>query len=133
MELWLEARQPKDLRALLIILCWGVWITHNNSIFKGLLTPLAWVAVEELAILNHFAKYVVVVPSQNVVVIKPDQSCPWGFFDGSSQGEDLVCGGGSIFFINAQHFYHVQMRLGRGSNNWAEINACWTMITFVVD
>jgi len=48
-----------------------------------------------------------------------DKNTPWAFFDGAAQQQG--CGGGFILYMNEHHYYKVQMGLGTGTNNFAEL------------
>ena len=58
---------------------------------------------------------------------------PWGFFDGSSQEQQLTCGGGGCLFLSPTHSFHISTGLGRGSNNFAELMALKLLLLFVVE
>jgi len=55
-------------------------------------------------------------------IIKPEiihKSLLWTYFDGYAQ--EAGCGGGAILYLNETHCFKIQMRLGRGTNNYAEL------------
>jgi len=120
----MKDQHAKGIHALSIILYWGIWIVQNKSIFAGVSSYPNHVIVKGLAILSHFSKGLVVTHVQNMAHAEPDQTCPLRFFDRAPQGDSPMCGGGFVLYISSQHFYHVQLSFGWGSNNWAKINAC---------
>ena len=62
-----------------------------------------------------------------------DHLRPWGFFDGSSQEQQITCGGGGCLFISTTHSFHILAGMGRGSNNFAELMALKLVLLFVVE
>ena len=42
-----------------------------------------------------------------------------------------TCGSGFFLHLDENHSFHAKMEFGRGSNNWAEVNVCHALITFV--
>lgn len=48
-----------------------------------------------------------------------DKSQAWDFFDGAPQSHG--CGGGFILYISEKNSFKVQMGLGEGTNNYAEL------------
>lgn len=66
-------------------------------------------------------------------IIRPvpiDISKPWVFFDGSAQ--EAGCGGGAILHLNERHCFKLQINLGRGTNNFAELCTAKHIIHFVI-
>ena len=56
---------------------------------------------------------------------------PWGFFDGTSQ--NIACGGGAVLHLSQQHFFHFQMGLGEGTNNFAELLSLKLLLQFALE
>ena len=50
-----------------------------------------------------------------------DKSIPWAYFDGASQDNQRVCGGGGVLYKSDSHYFHFAAGLGSGSNNYAEL------------
>lgn len=46
-----------------------------------------------------------------------DYDIPWGYFDGTSQGDPPHCGVGVVIYFNQTHFLYNTYLPGRGSNN----------------
>lgn len=59
-----------------------------------------------------------------------DQSSPWAYFDGTSQKNGPLCGGGALLHLFASHFYKLKMGLGLGSNNYVELMSLKLLIPF---
>ena len=62
-----------------------------------------------------------------------DHSRPWGCFYGSSQDQQLSCGGGGCLYLSKSHSFHLSSGLGRGSNNFAELMALKILILFALE
>ena len=60
-----------------------------------------------------------------------DQSYPWAYFDGASQ--DNKSQGGVTLFINHSHHFQIQMGLGNGTNNFAELMALKLLLCFAIE
>ena len=54
-----------------------------------------------------------------------------GVFDGYAQQEG--CGGGSILYINVDHYLNMKMGLARGTNNYAELNSLRFLLIFSLE
>ena len=50
-----------------------------------------------------------------------DKNSPWTYFDGAFQNQ--VCGGGVVLHLSDSHYFHLQINLGSGSNNYVELLA----------
>jgi len=60
-----------------------------------------------------------------------DFTTPWAFFDGAAN--QIGCGGGFLLHRNENHRFKVQMGLGVGSNNFAEIMALRNLLHFSLE
>ena len=56
---------------------------------------------------------------------------PWDFFDGASQNH--TCGGGATLFLNQNHHFKIQMGIGAGTNNYAELMALKLLLHFALE
>ena len=53
------------------------------------------------------------------------------FFNEASQ--ENKCGGCAIFFLNQNHHFQIQMGLGAGTNNYAELMALIILLCFALE
>jgi len=60
-----------------------------------------------------------------------DQSQPWDYFDGVSQNDGQLCGGGVSLHLSASHVFHIKMGLGPGTNNYVELMVLKLLLIFV--
>ena len=125
---WLADRSLKSFSSLPNIVSWGIWIYKNRNIFEDKVVTPQLVATSSVAIANHF----VAVPSPSHVRLSPqesiDKSCPWGFFDGATQGDPSLCGAGVVLYLKEGHFFHSRWGLGEGTNNKAELLALYMLL-----
>jgi len=56
---------------------------------------------------------------------------PWAYFDGSTQ--EAGCGGRAILYLFESHHFQIQMGLGRGTNNFAELITAKYLIQFALE
>ena len=58
----------------------------------------------------------------------------WAYFDGSTQEQGLGGGGlgGILLHLSDNHYYHVQMGLGVGNNNFAELISLRHLLHFAL-
>ena len=63
------------------------------------------------------------------LVFRPN--CCWEFFDGASK--DNKCGGRAIFLLNQNHQFQIQMGLGAGKNNFADLMALKLLLCYALD
>jgi hypothetical protein len=60
-----------------------------------------------------------------------DRLRPWEYFDGASQNEGQLCGGGVILHLSNSHHFKIKMGLGPRRNNFAKLMALKLLLTFV--
>jgi hypothetical protein len=84
----------------------------NATIFKDRPSLPEIIAGQALSILSHFPQEKSCPAIQIVCAEQIDQSKPWDFFDGASQNDNQICGGGVVLFLNSHHSFHIKMGLG---------------------
>jgi hypothetical protein len=84
-----------------------------------------------LIILSHLPQGKAVPPVRLVVEEIVDHSQPWDFFNGASQNDGKIYGGGVVLYLSDSHFFKLKMGLGSGSNNYTELMALKLLLTFV--
>jgi ribonuclease HI len=55
---------------------------------------------------------------------------PWAYFDGASQNENQLCGGGVVLLLSIDHSFKLKMGLKSSSNNFVELMALKLMLQF---
>jgi hypothetical protein len=93
---WSRDPRNKELKALPILISWGIWLAWNATIFKETTSILEVIATQILSILSHFpqkkeAPSLRVRQQEDIDTLKPRD-----FFDGSSQNS--IYRGGVLFF-----------------------------------
>jgi hypothetical protein len=99
-------------------------------IFRENLFLLKSLQSKSLNILSHFPQEKgrdMIWQVQEEVV---DQTKPWAFFDGASQNNNLLCGGGALLFLSENHSYKLKMGLGPGTNNYVELMSLKLLLLF---
>jgi len=114
-----------------LLMCWSLWIARNQSIFN--LKNPHWPAI-----MIRTTTVFDLLPEKDSnslpQIIKReviDKTIPWAYFDGSTQ--EAGCGGGAILYLNETHCIKIQMRLGRGTNNYAELCTAKHLIHFALE
>jgi len=117
---WFDHNTPA-LRATPCIFAWGIWITWNKVIFQDCRVPLESIAAQVVSIVQHFK--VLEKPSQPRGIREEniDKDVPWGYFDGASQEQQMLCGGGGVLYKTETHSFQFLAGLGRVTNNYAEL------------
>lgn len=115
---WLSVPSSHKYRALPLIICWGIWLSHNREIFKDVASSPKFVTVEAMALLSHFlqekyARRVRVIEAQNLGL-----SLPGAYFDGASNDSGDHCGCGFSLYMSATHYFHVSMGFGPVSKSF---------------
>ena len=59
-----------------------------------------------------------------------DKSTPWGYFDGSAQGNPTYCGAGGVLNILEDQYVLMKWGLGRGTNNRVELSALYKLLIY---
>lgn len=127
-EYWWNHFSEKNLRNLPPIICWGIWIARNKSIFRDQNTPFEAIAIQSLAILASIPPAESSLKPPKFKIIHIREGIPWAFFDGASQNN--AAGAGIVIHLSASHSLKAAVGLGPGSNNFAELSAlklllCW--------
>lgn len=127
-EHWWTHYPEKNLRNLPPILCWGIWIARNRSIFKDKATPAEVIAIQSSAILASIPEPEgpPTLNQRKEILIR--EGIPWAFFDGAAQNNST--GAGIIIHLSPLHSLKASVGLGMGTNNFAELSAlklllCW--------
>lgn len=127
-EQWWNHSSEGNLINLPPIVCWGVWLARNRSLFKDNIPSAEATAIQSTAVYSS-------IPEPENTRIKPQSreetiraGVPWAYFDGASQINSA--GAGIIIHLNESHSLMASVGLGIGSNNYAELSAlklllCW--------
>lgn len=62
-----------------------------------------------------------------------DKSKPWGYFDGSIEGDPPICGCGDILFYIDSHYIKLKGGQGEGSKNFTELMVLKHLFLVVVE
>jgi len=113
-----------------LLVCWELWIARNQAIFN--LRPPHWPTILHHTIVDFdlIPDVVSSAPPRILRLEIIDKSKPWAYFDGSAQ--DVGCGGGAILYLNESHCFKIQINLGRGTNNFAELCTAKHIIYFAI-
>ena len=127
---WTNDRSLLAFKSLLAIVCWGIWIHRNCSIFKDKVMTPHLIAANFVAIANHFV--VIQKPPRIRLLVQEviDKSYPWGYFDGVAQGDPIVCGVGALLYLDDRHLFQIRWGLGEGTNNKVELLALYMLLIF---
>eukprot|EP00253_Pinus_taeda_P001922 PITA_01922 len=127
---WWINHPDNNLRNLLPIFFWGVWLTRNKCIFQDQAFSSTIVASNCATIYSSLPP-----PKSNIAPNRDspliiNENFPWAFFDGASQQNRA--GAGLCIYLNNEHSLKASVGLGLGSNNFAELVAlrllmCWTL------
>ena len=115
---WVSNKVSKTVMALPLLVSLGVWISWIKSIFQDTITMLTLVVVQVIGVLSHFPQSKELQSPIRYQPIKIDYGKPWGFFDGSTQG-DLLLGGNRVvlFLLEISNYIYIKYGLGPSTNN----------------
>jgi ribonuclease HI len=128
---WWSTRIYRGLRALPLLIIWGVWLARNSLIFKGVSLVPEITTAKSIAILSSLSTPVERVKTRQFQEEDIDKTKPWGFFDGASQNN--TCEGGGILFLSDSHYFSLTFGLGMGTNNYAELMSLKLLIAFAIE
>jgi hypothetical protein len=77
---WLQDHRNKNIKALPLLIHWGIWLAQNASIFKEKVSLPDIIAAKSLAILAHFPQEKGAPPPRQVVEEQINFTRPWDFF-----------------------------------------------------
>jgi ribonuclease HI len=127
---WTHSPNNKRIKALSLLACWGIWLARNSAIFHNK-PSIPEITVENaLSILAHFPQDKDTPTIRVIQAEQIDSSTPWAYFDGASQNNNQVCGGGALLYLSAHHFFKIKMGLGPGTNNYVELMALKLLLVF---
>eukprot|EP00253_Pinus_taeda_P035163 PITA_35163 len=125
---WWKNYPEGNMWNLPLIICWGVWISRNRSIFQDKESQETTIEIQSIMIYSNIPE-----PEKNKAprqnrVEQIQEGIPWAYFDGASQNNRV--GAGIVFHTNTHQTYKASVGLGSGSNNYAELSAlklllCW--------
>jgi hypothetical protein len=125
---WIQDPSLKQIKALPLLICWGIWLARNAEIFKDKAIILEVIAAQSLDILSHFPQSKEVPIVYLRITEDIDKSKPWELFDEASQNS--ICREGALHHLSKNHFFHIKMGLGRGTNNYDELVMLKLLLTF---
>jgi hypothetical protein len=128
---WWKTRAFKHLRALPLLVIWGVWLAQNSFIFKGTPPSPEITVARSVALLPSFLSQSPRLSTRQPQEVVIDSSSPWGFFDGASQQN--ICGGGGLLYLSASHYFIMTFGFGPGTNNFAELLSLKLLIAFAIE
>jgi len=128
-ENWVMYHSGKSCNIPLLA-CWAVWIARNHAIFNNKAPHWPTILHHTIADYNLIPDEESSAPARIIKQVNIDKSKPWAFFDGSAQ--DVGCFGGAILYLNDTHCYKIQINLGRGTNNFAELSTAKHIIHFAI-
>ena len=97
-------RSLKTFKSLPTVVFWGIWIHRNRNIFEDKVTTPHLVAANSVAIANHFLAIQKPPRIRTLVQEVIDKSYPWGYFDGTTQGDPKMCGAGALLYLEGHYF-----------------------------
>lgn len=68
---------------------------------------------------------------KNISVKTIERTFPWAYFDGSAQQDG--CGEGVVLHLSEDHYFKIKMGLGRGTNNYLELNSLRLLLIFSLE
>eukprot|EP00253_Pinus_taeda_P035654 PITA_35654 len=127
---WWNNHPDGNLRNLLPIFFWGLWLTRNKSLFQDQAISTTAVAINCAAIYSSLPPPEPKKAQNCDIPLNINEASPWGFFDGASQQNRA--GAGICIHLNKEHSIRASVGLGQGSNNYAELSAlrllmCWSL------
>jgi len=127
---WWTKAIPKKLRNLPLLVCWGLWIARNNLIFQKSLPHWPSISSRIISDYSLIPEDEDIPRSRTITPESIDHSKPWAYFDGFAQEEG--CEGGAILNLFVSHSLHIQMGLGGGTNNFAELFSAKFLIQYAL-
>jgi len=111
--------------ALLLFICWGIWIHRNRCIFEDVFVNPQYTG---LKILASYREYCTQLPKKPIRMITPFNPIYRlaGYFDGAAANGKGGCG--FILYISKEHFFRGCTGLLHSSNNLAELTAVWSLL-----
>ena len=125
---WTKNPGNKTFKVLPLLISWGIWLARNSGNFKEKATLPENLIAQSLAIIAHFPQTTPTKTSRPKFQEFIDTTKPWDYFDGAAQNS--ICGGGASLHLSENHFFHLKMGLGRGTNNYAELLSLKLLLLF---
>lgn len=127
---WWTNHPDGNLRNLLPIFFWGLWLTRNKCLFQDQSFSSTSVATNCAAIYSSLPPPESKYTSNRDIPLIINENSPWAFFDGASQQNRA--GAGICIHLNREHSFKAAVGLGQGTNNYAELVAlrllmCWSL------
>lgn len=128
---WWTNAEPTKTRNLPLLICWEIWIACNRFIFQNISPHLPSISAHILTDYNTIPNDEETPRPRTIVLKAINYLHPWDFFDDSAH--ESGCGGGAILYLSESHHFHIQMGLGRGTNNFAELITSKYLIQFALE
>eukprot|EP01018_Ginkgo_biloba_P023075 Gb_32325 [translate_table: standard] len=123
LRLWCLNPTLKSVKALPLIVAWGVWLAQNASIFDEQEILPIQCALQSKTILDSFKQIHKEKSVRRVTEEQIDKKGAWAYFDGACQGSPPSCGVGRVLYLNDSHLFKFKASLGGDSNNFVELMA----------
>jgi hypothetical protein len=91
---WWNNKDYKHLKALPLLVIWGIWLAWNLFILKGVPLPPEVSATNNISLFPSFFSQKTSPPSRHTQELILERTSPWGVFDGSSllSLQETLCG-----------------------------------------
>ena len=128
---WWRSFSRSKLKALPLIIIWGIWLARNGAIFENKACLPAITSAQSVGLYKALPEHIRAAEQRRNLNLVLDKSYPWGFFDGAAQ--DDLCGGGAYLYLSDSHFFSLTMGLGAGTNNYAELMSLKLLLIFATE
>jgi len=123
----------KEIRALPILVSWGIWLIRNEVVFENHSSPLQKIS-QEVHGLFPFYKQISKLKAQRVLRnITINRDYPWGFYYRTFQWPDHIHSLGFVLYLLESHFCIGMANLWQGSNNQGEFKALFFLLKCAKD
>ena len=130
-ENWWRTVSLYKLKALPLIVIWGIWLARNGAIFQDKAFVPKITSAQAVGLFKALPEHVREANQRRNMEFDLDKYHPWGFFDGAAQND--VCGGGAYLYLSDSHYFSLTMGLGAGTNNFAEIMSLKLLLIFATE
>jgi ribonuclease HI len=129
----MEDKSILNLKAIICVAPWGIWITKNVIPFKGKsLSPLEFFYNIKF-VYNEIKVSPKSNPMRQLRTFEIDKSNPYNCFNDASNGNHGGRGAGVSLFLSNSHYCVLKLGLGRGTNNWSKIRALIALIRISIE
>ena len=132
-QAWWNNTAVCNFVAFHVLFVYTIWEARNRENFKNIWTPIDVTSALLVQKVEEHKSSQKNGKTRHVKTPQIDQSYPWDFFDGASQGYPPIGGAGGYIYLDETNKIYFKLGLGRETNSKVELLVLWETMKIAKD